>query len=293
MYKQIMVSAISMKPVKWDKARNVAKLTAFVKRAARRGSDLVVATEGVIEGYVSAVVKKHREQARAMLEIAEPVDGPSILHFRNLARSLKVCLCFGFAERLGMDVYNSAVFIDHRGRICGIYRKHEEPFLSAGGRSPVWHANRGRRRLRAFDTPLGRCGIMICADRWYSWIARTLVLDGARFLLVPTFGSKERPQNQTVLARARENGVPIAQANTGANLLISRGEVVAYQWGVDRITTAPIDVPEPPSPKAARRYERDYLRRRETEKWQWLVEAKRVFPPPGARIGAGKSGRCF
>ena len=90
-------------------------------------------------------------------------------------------------------------------------------------------------------------------------IARTLAVDGARLLLIPSYGSKAKAQNETVLARARENGVPIVEANVGMNLIISKGEVVAYSWGNDVITTAEVDVPEPPSTESALGYEREYL----------------------------------
>ena len=117
------------------------------------------------------------------------------------------------------------------------------------------------RRVRAFDTPLGRCGILICSDRWFPILARTLVLDGAQFILNPTYGSVNKGQNQTVLARARENGVPVVQANAaGNNLIVSKGEVVAYQLGVDRITTGIIDIPRAPSPETAAATEREFLR---------------------------------
>ena len=43
------------------------------------------------------------------------------------------------------------------------------------------------------------------------------------------------------------------------NLVISKGEIVAYEWGNDRITTATIEVPAAPSTPLAREYERQYL----------------------------------
>ena len=78
-------------------------------------------------------------------------------------------------------------------------------------------------------------------------------------LLIPSYGSKGKAQNHTVLARARENGVPIVEANVGMNLIISKGETVAYQWGNDQISTAYIDIPVPPSTEAARKAEQEYL----------------------------------
>ena len=256
MYQSIKVSAISLKPTKWDKASNAEKLEAFFVEAAKDNPQLILATEGVLEGYVVMDVIEGRANPEAMLEIAEPLDGAYIRRFRRLARQLKTCLCFGFAERCGTaSVYNSAVFIDTNGDICGTYHKTQ----FAEGTHPSWNFNCIGETIRAFDTPFGRAGILICNDRWNPLIARTLVLDGAQFLLIPSYGSKGKSQNHAVLARARENGVPIVEANVGMNLIISKGEIAAYKWGNDQISTANIDIPVLPSTEAARRSEQEYL----------------------------------
>ena len=255
MYHSVKVSAISLKPTKWDKASNAEKLEAFFVEAAKDTPALILATEGVLEGYIVMDVIEGKAPPEAMLDIAEPLDGTYIHRFRRLAKQLKTCLCFGFAERRGTSVYNSAVFIDTKGDIRGTYHKTQ----FAEGTHPSWNFNCIGETLRAFDTPFGRAGILICNDRWNPHIARTLVLDGAEFLLIPSYGSKGKSQNQTVLARARENGVPIVEANVGMNLIISKGEIVAYKWGNDQISTACIDIPVPPSTEAARRAEKEYL----------------------------------
>ena len=255
MFTQIKATAISIKPKEWDKARNADKLEAFFRKAAEQKPDLMLATEGVLEGYVANDVIRHPDRADAMLEVAEPIDGPYIRRFQRLAKALGTCLCFGFAERIGREAYNAAIFIDREGDILGKYHKVQ----LAEGTHPTWYFNRIGKRIRAFDTPLGRAGILICNDRWNPMIARSLVLDGAQLILIPSKGSKARRQNRAVLARARENGVPIVEANKGMNLLVSKGEIVAYKWGNDKITTAVIDVPATPSTANARIYEREYL----------------------------------
>ena len=255
MFTPIKAAAISLKPKKWDKPYNADKLEAMFVEAARQKPDLMLATEGVLEGYVVTDVVEGRETAEAMLEIAEPIDGPYIVRFQRLAETLKLCLSFGFAERIGREVYNAAIFVDQDGQICGKYHKTQ----LAEGTDDAWYFNRLGNSLRAFDTPVGRVGFLICNDRWNPMIAWTLVLDGARLILIPSYGSKKRAQNLTVLARARENGVPIVEANVGMNLIVSQGEVVAYQWGNDRITTAVVEVPEPASTTVARRHEGEYM----------------------------------
>jgi predicted amidohydrolase len=256
MYNQIKAMAISIKPKKWDKVGNADKVEKFFRMAAKERPDLIVTTEGVLEGYVVMDVLEGRRPAQDALEIAEPIDGPYVQRFQRLARELGTCLCFGFAERIGDDVYNTAVFIDDEGEISGKYHKVQ----LAEGTHPSCNYNRVGDTLRSFDTPLGRVGIVICNDRWNPMIVRSLALDGARLLLISSYGSKSQKQNDTVLARSRENGIPIVEANVGMNLIVNKGEIAAYQWGNDKITTAMVDIPAIPSTAAAREYEKEYLR---------------------------------
>ena len=255
MYETVEVAAISFRPAKWDKAGNADRMEELFVRAAQDGPRMILTTEGALEGYVVMEIVEGRAQQGAMLEVAEPIDGPYIHRFQKLARSLKTSLAFGFAERIGNEAYNCALFLDQQGEICGKYHKVQ----LAEGTHHSWRFNRVGSRLRAFDTPIGRAGFVICNDRWNPHIVRALVLDGARIILIPSYGSKSKSQNQAVLARARENGVPIVEANVGMNLIISKGEICAYQWGNDQITHAVVDIPAAPGQDAARKAERDYL----------------------------------
>ena len=255
MYESVEVAAISFRPAKWDKAGNADRMEELFVRAAQKKPRLILTTEGALEGYVVMEIVEGRATAEAMLEVAEPIDGPYIRRFQKLARTLNTCLAFGFAERIGDEAFNCALFLDQEGEICGRYHKVQ----LAEGTHPSWQFNRVGHRLRAFDTPIGRAGFVICNDRWNPDIVRALVLDGARIILIPSYGSKTKEQNQAVLARARGNGVPIVEANVGMNLIISKGEICAYQWGNDQITYGVVDIPEAPGAEAARQAEQDYL----------------------------------
>ncbi len=261
MFDSLKVSAISLRPVKWDKDANADKMESFFVEAAKDKPNLILTTEGVLEGYVVMDVIHKNRTPEEMLDLAEPINGPYIRRFQRVAKSLNICISFGFAERIGTDIYNSAIFIEHDGQIAGKYHKTQ----LAEGTHLSWSFNRVGQKLRAFNTSLGRVGIVICNDRWNPLITRTLVLDGANLILIPSYGSKSKAQNQTVLARARENGVPIVEANVGMNLIISQGEVVAYKWGNDQITTAMIEIPKTPCEKNARISEKNYLQQQKIE----------------------------
>ena len=50
MYNSIKVAAISIKPEKWDKAANADKMEAFFVEAAKEQPQVILTTEGVLEG---------------------------------------------------------------------------------------------------------------------------------------------------------------------------------------------------------------------------------------------------
>jgi predicted amidohydrolase len=260
-FRQLRVAAISMKPKKWDKEANALKMERFFRRAARLGAKVAVITEGALEGLVFMDAIRKPEVGVRMLEISETIDGEYIQRFSRLAKELSMCLCIGFAERVADEVYNSAIFIDHEGTIRGDHHKMQ----FAEGYHESWFFNRLGSQIRAFDTPFGRAGFLICNDRWNPALGRALVLDGAQVIYILAYGSKKLRQDRAVLARARENGVPVVEANVGVNLIISRGEVVANERGVDRITVANIDIPMMPSPTAAREVELAFLADRPQE----------------------------
>jgi len=191
------------------------------------------------------------------------IDHPVIHRFRRLARELEICLAFGFAERIDDDVYNCAVFIDHEGNICG---KHHKMQLSEGY-DPSWWYNRLGQASRAFDTPYGRCGIMICNERWNPLLARIPVLDGAQFLLIPAMGSRSKAQDTAVLDRGKENGVPVVEANVGVTLVVNAGEIIAVDRQEEGITFGEITIPAVADPQPAERdrVEKEFLDLREND----------------------------
>ena len=261
MFEKIAVAAISFVPEKFALDKNANRLEAQFRRAAARGAQLAVAPEGVLEGYVVMDIIEGRVAADEMRAVAVATRGAMMDRFRALARELKMCLAFGLAEKIGRDLYNCAVFIDHNGKLCGKYHKMQ----LAEGYHRSWWFNRLGKNSRAFNTPFGRCGFLICNDRWNPDIARIPVLDGAQYLLIPSYGSRSKSQDANVLARARENGVAIVEANVGVTMAVSKGEVVALSRKETTITYASIEIPAAASRANRDQHEGRFLtwRRRE------------------------------
>jgi predicted amidohydrolase len=261
MFQQIKAAAISFVPRKFELAANANRLESMFREAAGNCAQLAVGPEGALEGYVVNEIIAGEVPAKRMRDVAVSLRNPLLSRFRNLARELNMCLAFGLAEAIGKDVYNCAIFIDQTGRLRGKYHKMQ---LAEGYHSSWWY-NRLGKNSRAFLTPFGRAGFLICNDRWNADIARIPVLDGARYLLIPSFGSRSKEQDRAVLARARENGVPIVEANVGVTLIISQGEIVARSRKMNTITYGTIDIPAPPTAQNRDTHEKAFLGWRKKE----------------------------
>ena len=255
------VASISFVPVKFDLQANADRLEQSFRKAKAGGAQIAVAPEGALDGYVVNEIIAGEAAAAKMNEVAIPIDGPVIRRFQKLAKELQLCIVFGLAERIGEDVFNCAVFIDGEGRLCGKYHKMQ----FAEGYHPSWWYNRLGQQSRAFDTPYGRCGILICNDRWNPTLAKIPVLDGARFLVIPSFGSRAKAQDEAVLSRGKENGVPVVEANVGVTLVVDRGKITAVDREEEGITFGEITIPPPVDAQAALRdrVERKFLEERQ------------------------------
>jgi predicted amidohydrolase len=257
------VAAISFVPVKFDLAGNADRLEVAFREAAAGGAKLAVAPEGILEGYVVNQILAGDFPVTRMREVAVSIEGPPIKRFQALARTLHLCLVFGFAERVGDEIFNAAVFIDDRGAICGKYHKMQ----FAEGYHSSWWFNRLGGRSRAFDTPFGRCGILICNDRWNALLACICALDGAQFLVIPAYGSTKTSQDVAILSRSNETGLPIIEANVGVSLVVSGGRVVAVERAPTTVLFAEVEIPQAKRPHPQKRdsIERKFLERRATE----------------------------
>jgi N-carbamoylputrescine amidase len=129
---------------------------ALIERAVSASrADLVVLPEGVLGGY--------------MVGHELDLDGPEIARLCEIAGDSVVCA--GFTER---GSYSTAVCVSGDG-VLGHHRKVHIPPSEVG----AFNAGSG---FAAFDTPVGRVGMLVCYDKVFPEAARTLALDGAEVI---------------------------------------------------------------------------------------------------------------
>jgi len=198
--KTVRVGGIVMKWVPKDRERNYRRAAPLIRQAADGGAKIVCTTESFLEGYSIRDKKMPLADFRALAE--EIPGGSYVAKLQALARELKIHLIAGLLQRAGDKTHNAAAVIGPDGRLIGTYRKqhlgHERVRNTPGSACPT------------FETPYGRLGVMICADRRYPEVTAGLVKNGAEFIIVPSGGMWGPKSNDPHLrARSKTSGLPI------------------------------------------------------------------------------------
>lgn len=240
-----------------DIARALPKIAGIIGDARASAVDLLVFPDATLGGYLTDL----RDPDLGELPTAVDIDGPEIRAIRELAGEMVVCI--GFTE-LATDGgaprrYNAAACVSAAG-VWGVHRKVHRPI----NESRVYDAG---GEFRAFDTPVGRIGMLIDYDKTFPEAARALALDGAILISclsawpASTTDRAERlPQDrQSRLfdlydgARAAENQVVLVSSNqTGvigglrflgqAKIVGPGGDVLAKTWSKGALAVATLDV---------------------------------------------------
>lgn len=168
-----------------DAEHNVGRASARIAEAASAGAEIVCLPELATSIYFCTEIEREH------YKLAESVNGPSVSAIAEAARAAGVYVVFPFYERDEEDeqLYNTAAFIDRRGEVAGRYRKNIIPLTKFPGEIGIekYYFRPGNLGYPVFDTDLGiRVGITICFERHFPESGRSLALNGADLIFVPT-----------------------------------------------------------------------------------------------------------
>jgi predicted amidohydrolase len=149
-----------------------ANVSRVIDSLSRVEADLVVLPELFTTGYQFV---SRREVERLAEEIPK---GYTTRRLSALAKTKRLFIIAGLAERKGNSLYNSAVLIGPEG-FMDVYRKahlfYEEKLWFSPGNS----------YLKVWDIGLARIGVMICFDWFFPEVTRVLSLKGADIICHP------------------------------------------------------------------------------------------------------------
>ncbi len=182
-------------------AENLKVLDEAAGRAAAAGAGLLVAPEMFLTGYAIG---------DDIARLAEPADGDSADAIAETATRHGLAIAYGYPERAGATVYNSAQLISADGTRLANYRK-----THLFGCFERDHFTPGEQQIVQAEVDGVRVGILICYDVEFPENVRTHALAGTDLLVVPT--AQMHPfqfvAESMIPVRAFENQMYVAYVN--------------------------------------------------------------------------------
>lgn len=158
-------------PVLGNVEKNLEKHCLMADQAVAAGARLVVFPELSLTGY--SVKDMH-------WDLAVNVDRDPSRFQSLLTKSSSISIIAGGVEEgPGYGIFNSA-FLFEGGTVRTVHRKNYPP--TYGMFEEMRYFSSGAS-VRAFDTPVGRLGVLICEDLWHVSLPYLLACDGAQLII--------------------------------------------------------------------------------------------------------------
>jgi N-carbamoylputrescine amidase len=234
-----------------DLDADFARIEKLAAAAREQDVRLLALPEAALGGYLTSL------DGTADPPPALAPDGPEIQRLSRIAGDMVITA--GYCEDAGGVLYNSVVCVNGDG-VLGHHRKVHQPMHEGS-------SYRAGEEFAAFDTPVGRLGMMICYDKAFPESARTLALDGADIVVCVSAwpGSRTNPSPDLAQdrwkrrfdlfdrARALENQIVWLSANqsgtfgslrfvASAKVVDPGGEIVADTGVMAGMAVAELDV---------------------------------------------------
>jgi len=236
-----------------DLDADFARIEKLAVAAREQDVRLLALPEATLGGYLTSL------DGTADPPPALAPDGPEIRRLSRIAGDMVITA--GYCEDGDGVLYNSVVCVNGDG-VLGHHRKVHQPMHEGS-------SYRAGEEFAAFDTPVGRLGMMICYDKAFPESARTLALDGAEIVVCVSAwpGSRTNPSPDLAQdrwkrrfdlfdrARALENQIVWLSANqsgtfgslrfvASAKVVDPGGEIVADTGVTAGMAVAELDVAE-------------------------------------------------
>ncbi len=170
---KIKIAVVQFRITHLDREKNFQRIEGFVKRAKKRGAQVVVFPEDCITGSIFGdLTRLDREHKNRDM-------------FAVLAKKYSIDIVTGSSMEARPDGnFNTSYYINAQGEALGEYRKNhlypsEYKFLHPGIEALV------------FDTTYGRAGIVICWDMLFPEIFERLKAQGVEIIYCPSYWYRE------------------------------------------------------------------------------------------------------
>jgi len=175
-----------------DLAANVRKHVEVIRKARDGGADLVVFPELSLSGY---------SIRDSNWDLAIRVDSAARIK-AIVDESAEISVLFGGIEESDeYGIYNAA-FLAEKGSLRSVHRKTYPP--TYGMFEELRYFSPGKT-VRAFESSIGRLGVLVCEDLWHLSLPYILAEDGAEVIIAIAAGPSRMSGPEGIAPIARLN----------------------------------------------------------------------------------------
>lgn len=164
--------------VSTDIKENIKKTVEMIGVAVKKGAKIIALQELFQTPYFPQWEGKKKDN------YAETLEGYTVTEMKKAAKKFGVCLIVPIYEKKAVRYYNTAIVIDHTGKIIGQYHKihipHDPGFYE---KEYFEHSTEG---YKIFKVNGVKFAVLICYDQWFPEAAREARLAGAEIIFYPT-----------------------------------------------------------------------------------------------------------
>lgn len=200
------VAAVQVDVKIGEVTNNLSQIIQLLGETRSAGAELTIFPECALTGYCFSDLDEARQ-------FAQPIPGPATDKIVAALMEFGGFAIFGMLEASENGVYNVAVLASGDG-VIGVYRKIHLPGLGVDQ-----FADYGDRPFAVYEVGDINVGIAICYDSAFPESIRTLTLQGADLIALPTnFPTGAENMTKHVMnTRAMENKVYFAAVNRVGN----------------------------------------------------------------------------
>jgi len=169
---RFQVGLAQMGPTLGNLEANAKIIRGEVKKAIKKGVDLLVFPELSVTGYFLKDI---------VPEVALKKNAPLLKEIA--AMSADISIVAGFVEESSRHGFYNAAGYFEGGKLLHLHRKLYLPTYGLFDEGRYVGAG---KRVRAFDTRFGRVAMLICEDAWHPSLAYIASQDGADILILPS-----------------------------------------------------------------------------------------------------------
>jgi predicted amidohydrolase len=152
-----------------DRSGNLLRIENAIKEAQLKKADIVLFPESSIFGWVNPEAHKR----------ASPIPGADSDSLCVWAKKYNIHLCIGLDEKVGDNLFDSAILIDNQGIIL---LKHRKINVLPDLMTPQYSVGKG---VQTVETSFGKIGLMICADSFQDDVLKEMQQLKPDLLLIP------------------------------------------------------------------------------------------------------------